>query len=83
MIGMAGLSIVVGMLIWIQDCRTGNVLSKKDQKHTLENMLASPTAEEKKEILEDSNLEPNIKAYLTSPRSKQSLRRSFYGGNAK
>lgn len=46
-------------------------------------MLASPSPEEREQILEDSNIEDNIKAYLTSPRSKNSLRRSFYGGAAK
>lgn len=83
MIAAAGLSIIVGMLIWIQDCRTGNKLTKIDKKQTISNMLASPTAEERQQIMEDSGLEPNIKAYLVSPRSKNSLRRSFYGGNAK
>ena len=83
MIAAAGLSILVGMMIWIQDCRTGSKLSKIDQKQALSKMLASPTPEERQEILDDSNIEPNIKQYLVSPRSKNSLRRSFYGGNAK
>lgn len=83
MIGVAGLSILVGLMIWIQDCRSGNKLTKIDKKQTISNMLASPSPEEREQIMEDSGLEPNIKAYLVSPRSKNSLRRSFYGGNAK
>ena len=43
MLGVSGLAIVIGVWIWIQDCRKGNVLSKVEKKQQLSNLLASPS----------------------------------------
>lgn len=78
MIVTAVLSILVGVMIWIQDCRTGSKLSKADEMQPLSKLLASLTPEERQQVLDNLNTEPNIKASLLSPRSKSSLRHGFY-----
>mmetsp|Transcript_41704 Transcript_41704/g.40061 ORF Transcript_41704/g.40061 Transcript_41704/m.40061 type:complete len:232 (+) Transcript_41704:17-712(+) len=74
---MAGLGIVVSMILYFWDIRTGGVLNRVDRGIPLTDLLTSPTPEERREIAENPNLDENMKDYMLNRDNRNTLKRSM------
>lgn len=73
--GLITISLILDILLYIIDMRTGGVLNKVDKG--IQDLITSPKPEERRTIAENEEIDDNLKDYMLSKNARNALKRSM------